>query len=425
MATRARARREFFDRSRELFDRTRVAAAHLLDPPRQPVRKAIEAGPAVWGEPPRDAVLVDVCASIALRDLNLIDSILSELERMERGEEDSIRLGQLYRLDHLTARLRRNAENLRVLADRDAGENAGDTTSMLDTVRAAMSSIDQYSRISIGRMVSLGVVGFAADDLSRVLTELLDNAANHSPPHAQVRVSAHLTEQGSVLIRIEDGGIGLPADRLAELNRRLSQALRLDDYAVRHMGLAVVGRLAERHDLRVSLHRRLPNGTTANVLVPPSLVTELPEDGWSGTHTVPVNGRNRYPMTAESDGPVVPADDSAVEAPPVTTAADLPHRDAAASSRGAAPSSSPLPRQPVAPTIGGTTASGLPLRVSRSIRKPPDDESGPAPTPDVDAADPDGHEKFVADLGDFAAGEQAAHANSKNNSTAAGDGDVT
>lgn len=426
MATRARARREIFDRSRELFDRTRVAAAHLLDPPRHPVRKAIEAGPGVWGEPPRDDVLVDVCASIALRDLNLIDTLLSELEKMERSEEDSNRLGQLYRLDHLAARLRRNAENLRVLADRDAGENAGDTTSMLDTVRAAMSSIDQYARISIGRMVSLGVVGFAADDLSRVLTELLDNAANHSPPHAQVRVSTHLTEQGSVLIRIEDGGIGLPADRLAELNRRLSQARRLDDDAVRRMGLAVVGRLAERHDLRVSLHRRLPNGTTATVLVPPSLVTELPDEGWSGTHTVPVNGRHRYPVAAESHGPVVPADDTAVEAPPATAAAELPRRNAPASSRRAAePPPSPLPRQPVPPTIGGTTASGLPLRVSRSIRKPPDDESGPPPTPGVGAVDPAGHEKFVADLGDFAAGEQAAHANSKNNSTAARDGDAT
>src|ERR1700754_1982271 len=150
MATRASARREIFDRSRALLARTRVVAAHLLDPPRHPVRKAIEAGPRVRVEPARDDALADVCASIALRDLNLIDTLLSELERMERSEEDSNRLGQLYRLDHLAARLRRNAENLRVLVDRDAGENAGDATSILDTVRAAMSSIDQYARISIG-----------------------------------------------------------------------------------------------------------------------------------------------------------------------------------------------------------------------------------------------------------------------------------
>jgi anti-sigma regulatory factor (Ser/Thr protein kinase) len=420
MATRARAR-EIFDRSRVLLDRSRVVAAHLLDPPRHPVPKAIEAGPRSWGEAARTESLVDVCASIALRDLNLIDTLLAELEEMERKEDDSKRLGQLYRLDHLATRLRRNAENLRVLADRDAGESGGDTTSILDTVRGAMSSIDQYARIGIGRMAPLGVVGFAAEDLSRVVAELLDNAANHSPPTAQVRVSAHLTEEGSVLIRIEDGGIGLPPDRLAELNGRLSQALRLDDDAVRHMGLAVVRRLAERHDLRVSLHRRLPNGTTATVLVPPSLVTELPEEGWSGMQTVPANGRRR-PVPEPREAVPVPADDPdletpALEAPAITAPRPLPRRGAPPSPRPAAeppvpptpsqPSSQPSPApRPAAPTISGTTASGLPRRVSRSIKDAA--ESAPPSAPELDAADPDGHEKFLADLADFTDGEQAA-----------------
>lgn len=425
MATRARAR-EFLDRSRVLLDRSRVVAAQLLDPPRHPAPKAIEASPSVWAEVARNESLVDVCSSIALRDLNLIDLLLAELEEMERKEDDSVRLGQLYRLDHLAARLRRNAENLRVLADRDAGGSGSDTISVLDTIRGAMSSIDQYARIGIGRMVPLGIVGFAADDLSRVLAELLDNAANHSSPTEQVRVSAHLTEQGSVLIRIEDGGIGLPPDRLAELNGRLSQALRLDDDAVRHMGLAVVHRLAERHDLRVTLQRRLPNGTTAIVLIPPALVTELPEVGWSGTQTVPSNGRHRHAVPEPRDP--VPA------AVPVSTPAPGPATDTIPTS-GSAPSAlprrlppkpahqappppppvpSPSPR-PVAPTISGTTASGLPRRVSRSIKDTGGDEvlSNDTAAPPVanGAADLDGHDKFLADLGDFAAGEQAATAN--------------
>lgn len=400
MATRARAR-EIFDRSRVMLDRSRVVAAHLLDPPRHAAPRALEAAPSAWAEAARNESLVDACASIALRDLNLIDTLLAELEELERKEDDSTRLGQLYRLDHLAARLRRNAENLRVLADRDAGESGGDTTSILDTVRGAMSSIDQYARIGIGRMVPLGVVGFAADDLSRVLAELLDNAANHSPPNEQVRVSAHLTEQGSVLIRIEDGGIGLPADRLADLNRRLSQALRLDDDAVRHMGLSVVGRLADRHDLRVSLHRRLPNGTTATVLVPPSLVTELPEDGWTGTQTVPVNGRRHWqPVPEPREAVPVPATGGGEEAPAATPPSGLPRR-----SPRPPVSPSPAPRPPE-PTISGTTASGLPRRVSRSIK-----DTSEAEDPAVEgAAGPDGHDKFLADLGDFADGEQAARA---------------
>jgi anti-sigma regulatory factor (Ser/Thr protein kinase) len=423
MATRARAR-EIFDRSRVLLDRSRVVAAHLLDPPRHPVPKVIEARPSAWVEAARSVSLVDVCASIALRDLNLIDTLLAELEAMERREDDSKRLGQLYRIDHLAARLRRNAENLRVLADRDAGvEGGGETTSILDAVRGAMSSIDQYARISIGRTVPLGVVGFAADDLSRVLAELLDNAANHSPPNEQVRVSAHLTDQGSVLIRIEDNGIGLPPDRLADLNSRLSQALRLDDDAVRHMGLAVVRRLAERHDLRVSLHRRIPNGTTATVLVPPSLVTELPEERWSGTQTVPANGRHRrYPVSEPRDA--VPGDDAVLAEPAPAARSGLPRRSASSPSGPAvekaarpvppppAPSPpSPTPR-PAAPKISGNTASGLPRRVSRSIKDAADGDAGspPPPPPEPAAADPDGHEKFLADLGDFAEGEQAARA---------------
>ncbi|TQM46215.1 sensor histidine kinase [Pseudonocardia cypriaca] len=408
MATRARAR-EIFDRSRVLLDRSRVVAAHLLDPPRHPTPKIIEAAPSAWAEAARNESLVDVCASIALRDLNLIDTLLAELEELERKEEDSTRLGQLYRLDHLAARLRRNAENLRVLADRDAGESGGDTISILDTVRGAMSSIDQYARIGIGRMVPLGVVGFAADDLSRVLTELLDNAASHSPPNEQVRVSAHLTEEGSVLIRIEDGGIGLPADRLAELNRRLSRALQLDDDAVRHMGLAVVGRLAERHDLRVSLHRRLPNGTTATVLVPPSLVTELPEEAWTGTHTVPVNGkqqrrpapepRDAVPVPATGGGPHAAAPTVQPITEPTAEPSELPRRSPQ-------PSRPAPPPRPPAPAISGTTASGLPRRVPRSIKDTAEvaEPAGSDETP----ADPDGHDKFLADLGDFADGEQSA-----------------
>jgi anti-sigma regulatory factor (Ser/Thr protein kinase) len=426
MATRARAR-EIFDRSRVLLDRSRVVAAHLLDPPRHPAPKVIEAGPSAWAEATRNESLVDVCASIALRDLNLIDTLLAELEELERKEEDSTRLSQLYRLDHLAARLRRNAENLRVLADRDAGESGGDTTSVLDTIRGAMSSIDQYARIGIGRMVPLGVVGFAADDLSRVLAELLDNAANHSPPDEQVRVSAHLTEQGSVLIRIEDGGIGLPADRLADLNRRLSQALRLDDDAVRHMGLAVVGRLAERHDLRVSLHRRLPNGTTATVLVPPSLVTELPEEGWTGARTVPSNGRHQlHPVPEAREAvPVAatapPAIHPPATAPPATgpavTPSGLPRRGTPPSRPAPAASAppSPMPRPPE-PTVSGTTASGLPRRVSRSIK------DAPAAEEPAGAADPDGHDKFLADLGDFADGEQAARAGDAAPGSAADEG---
>ncbi|MGH3881686.1 MAG: sensor histidine kinase, partial [Actinophytocola sp.] len=281
--------KHLLQRSRDLLERSRVAAVQFLDPPRnQPTAlpRVIEGSRESLVHQEPEGAVVDICASIALRDLNLVDSLLSLLETMEESEADPDRLTELYKLDHLATRLRRNAENLRVLAGRDAGEAVSDSASLVDVVRAAMSSIDGYSRVSIGRVLPLGVVGIAADDLSRLVAELLDNAVKQSPPDTTVRVSAHLTDSGSVLMRVEDDGIGLPAERVDELNSRLSDAPRLNDDSVRHMGLAVVRRLAARHDMRVRLARRSPHGTTATILLPTGLLCELPGESWSGSQTV-------------------------------------------------------------------------------------------------------------------------------------------
>src|SRR3954468_518511 len=309
MASRAR---ELLDRSRVLLDPSRVAAAqYLTAPPKHPVHTPA-AGPALAQLPPPEpavvpeapageGVLAEICASVALRDLNLLDQLLARLEELEAGEEDHHRLAELYQLDHLATRLRRNAENLRVLAGQETADDAARATSLLDVMRAAMSSIDHYARITIGRVVNLGVVGFAAEDLGRVLAELFDNAANQSSPSSPVNVSAHLTEQGSVLVRIEDEGIGIPADRVDGLNARLAAGGELDDAAARHMGLAVVSRLAARHDVTVRLDRRSPHGTVATVLLPTGIVTELAENAWSGTRTVtvePVQAPVGEPATA-------------------------------------------------------------------------------------------------------------------------------
>jgi two-component sensor histidine kinase len=390
--------RDLLQRSKDLLERSRVAAVQFLDPPRNHTGSAprvIELGREgdTYGQP--DAAVVDICASIALRDLNLVDSLLALLERMEENEGDPDRLSELYKLDHLAARLRRNAENLRVLAGRDVDSSLADTTSLVDVIRGAMSSIDGYSRVSVGRVLSLGVVGLASDDLSRVLAELLDNAAKQSPPDSTVRVSAHLTEQGSVLMRIEDEGIGLPADRLAELNKRLSVEPKLDDASVRHMGLAVVRRLSARHELRVRLNRRSPHGTTATVLIPGNLVAELPEAAWTGGQTVvlPAVEPAKEPVPAAR-----PAPRQRPTGPGSTTEGGLPRRRAASAAT-------------LDPAIGGTTANGLPRRVSRSIKNPDHGEEPERlaePSPAAENGEENGHEQLLADLDAFADGQQAA-----------------
>lgn len=379
------------------MNRARVAAAQLLIPPpvalTAPGSTAPREPAAPRGDPderPQD-VLTGVCADLALRDLNLVDSLLAQLENLEANEGDPDALARLYQLDHLATRLRRNAENLRVLAGQDAGGAADKTSSLVDVLRAAMSSIEQYTRIEIGWVAALGVADFASDDVSRLLAELLDNATVHSPPTSPVTVSAHLTEQGSVLLRIEDAGIGVPSDRLHVLNARLSAAPVLDAESIEHMGLAVVRRLADKHGIHVRLGTRTPHGTTASVLLPSKVVCEAPP--------TPVR---RHPVPAFA-----------------TTGGTTPRGGAGRHAIAPSPRTSPDFSEPAAPTAAAvttvtpeapaTTRNGLPRRVPHSLR----DSSIPArqaPGSPVDG-NPDpraGRDQLIADLGAFSAGEQAA-----------------
>jgi hypothetical protein len=365
---------------RTLLDKARSAAAQLLNPP-PPVRPRHSTAarlPVVQqpGQPIGDQdALAGVCATIALRDLNLVDSLLAQLEQMEAAEENPDALAQLYGLDHLATRLRRNAENLRVLAGQDAGGAAEETSPLLDVIRAALSSIEQYTRVEIGRVAALAVVGFAADDISRLLAELLDNATTQSPPTTMVLVSAHLTERGSVLLRLEDAGIGLPEDRQRELNEWLAETPTLDATAIDHMGLAVVRRLAAKHGVRVSLGRRAPHGTTVTVLLPPDLVREAP----AATFT-------RRPV--ETPAPAEP------DEPRTATVSGLPRRVNRANS-------TQLAERPAA----STTRSGLPRRQPQSLRDGTrQSEPEPETAGDVDAD----RSEFLSDFAAFTEGEEEA-----------------
>jgi hypothetical protein len=323
---------------------------------------------------------------------------------MEANEGDPDALARLYQLDHLATRMRRNAENLRVLAGQDAGGAADVTSSLVNVLRAAMSAIEQYTRIEIGWVAALGVVDFAADDVSRLLAELLDNATAHSPPTSTVTVSAHVTEQGSVLLRIEDAGIGLPTDRLHVLNARLSAAPVLDTESIDRMGLAVVRRLAGKHGIRVRLGKRAPHGTTASVLLPSNVVCEAPPTPWSGREAS-ATGRLSPGAAPVRRQPVSGV--ATVGGPPRRVEAG---RHAISPSPGTSPDSSEL----AAVAAATTTRNGLPRRVPHSLR----DSSIPArqapSSPTGADFDPRaGREQLIADLGAFSAGEQAAQEGSK------------
>ncbi len=367
------------ERTRALVNQTRAAVAQMLMPPDSapravPVPASVAEDSREGGSP--DA-LAGMCRGITLRDLSLVDSLLAQLEDMEATEGDPDALALLYQLDHLAARMRRNAEKLRVLAGHDAGDAASAASPLVDVIRAGMSSIEQYRRIAIGRVAPLAVVDLAADDVSRLLAELLDNATSHSPPESKVAVSAHLTEHRDVLLRIEDAGVGLPADRL----RALNAALRADPVpgsgSTEHMGLGVVRRLADKHNIRVRLDKRATHGTTAAVLLPASVLCEAPARPWFAGAATKAPQPPPAPADMDTSAPSEPEQSSTRTGQAKTLAA---------------------PR---------TTRNGLPRRVPRSLREFASLASTvPSPRDDPDSVER--RDLLMTDLGDFSEGEHAA-----------------
>ena len=155
----------------------------------------------------------DICDQFGLHLLVLAEQLRTSLDELEADEGDPERLRRLYQVDHAVTRMRRASRDLRTLAGRSEEELAGFTTSLLDVIRMALSAIERYTQVTIGRVTDLAVLGYAADDIGSVMAALLDNATRYSP--GTVTVSGHLLDDGGVMFRIEDTGIGMGADQVA------------------------------------------------------------------------------------------------------------------------------------------------------------------------------------------------------------------
>lgn len=259
----------------QTLERPQVPAEPVAQPAPVPA-PAVAAEPAVGAvaAPPDQAqteLLAASLAGMAMRDLSLVDSIIDTVEELEDTAEDPDLLEKLFRIDNLATRMRRNGENLLILAGQDSGDPSIDPIPLLDVGRAAISEISDYQRIRIGKMPELFISGSAADDLSHLLAELMENATAKSPEHAQVVVSAQAMADDRLLITVEDEGIGIPKERLDSLNLRLNGAPVLDQHSVKHMGLYVASRIAHRHGLAVQLEARAFRGVSAHVVVPQNL----------------------------------------------------------------------------------------------------------------------------------------------------------
>jgi signal transduction histidine kinase len=215
----------------------------------------------------------DIFVNLSRRTQGLVERQLKLIDRLESGEQDPQQLDNLFQLDHLATRMRRNSENLLVLAGTDATSRSGRPVRLIDVLRAAVSEVEQYQRLVLQQPPAVLVLGRSASDLVHLLAELLDNATHFSPPDSQVIVSSDFAADGSVTIEVADCGVGMTEAELAEANHRLASPPVVDASVSRRMGLFVVGRLAGRHGIEVQLRRGEGDvGVWACVTVPPRLV---------------------------------------------------------------------------------------------------------------------------------------------------------
>jgi len=220
----------------------------------------------------------DIFLNLAGRSQRLVERQLQLIDKLESSEQDPEQLGNLFQLDHLATRMRRNSENLLVLAGGELRRGTGSGIAVLDLLRAAISEIAEYGRVTLRRPPAATVTGPVAADLVHLIAELLDNATSAGPPGTPVTLGSALTEDGGLLVEITDSGTGLSPGELHAINERLASPPMIDVSVSGQMGLFVVSRLAARHDIRVRLRQaRGEFGITATVLLPPGLVsTDIP-----------------------------------------------------------------------------------------------------------------------------------------------------
>ncbi|PSK69862.1 histidine kinase [Streptomyces sp. CS149] len=215
--------------------------------------------------------------NLSLRTLGLVERQLGVIEGLEEREQDPERLATLFKLDHMATVMRRHSENMLVLAGAEHGHGHAGPIPLVDVARAAVSEIERYERVTIQSLPPHAqIAGFAADDLSHLLAELLENATSFSPPDSHVELSGWLLENGEVMLSVSDEGIGMSSVRMDELNARLADPTSFEvgeqnaDGA--GLGLQVTSLLAARHGVRVQLREQKGSGVTAVVVLPQALL---------------------------------------------------------------------------------------------------------------------------------------------------------
>jgi Nitrate and nitrite sensing/HAMP domain len=217
----------------------------------------------------------DMFLNLARRSQSLIDRQLELIDDLERTEADPDALENLFKLDHLATRMRRNAEDLIVLSGAEPARRWSQPVPLVDVVRAALAEVEDYNRVELLPIDDIGVAGQAVSDVVHLLAELIENATSFSPPGTKVQVAGQQVSNGYVL-EIEDRGLGMSDDELVEANERLANPPVVDFALSRMLGLYVVARLAQRYNIKVQLRHSWYGGITALVLLPPTVALRAP-----------------------------------------------------------------------------------------------------------------------------------------------------
>jgi signal transduction histidine kinase len=230
-----------------------------------------------------------IFANVAQRTQNLVGRQLVVIDELERDEQNTQLLTKLYRLDHLSTRLRRNAKNLLVVAGARDEAGVATPTPLATALRAALAEIEDYQRVRMGAIPDITVAPQLLSDLVLVFAELLENATSFSPPDSSVDIHVALAADGGCEVTVVDHGIGMAPDRLAEENHRMVERERLDIAPTSVLGLFVVGRLGRRHGLAVELAATPGGGITAKVGIPSTLAELIttPDEPASSASALP------------------------------------------------------------------------------------------------------------------------------------------
>jgi signal transduction histidine kinase len=332
----------------------------------------------------------DMFRNLARRNQSLLQRQLSVLDDMERRATDPDVLEDLFKMDHLTTRMRRHAEGLIILSGAPPGRSWSAPVKLIDVMRGAVAEVEDYARVTASTQARTALAGSAVTDVIHLLAELIENATSLSPPFTQVRVGGESVANGFA-IEIEDRGLGMTPQRLAELNERLANPPALNPANTEQLGLFVVGQLARRHRINVILRPSAYGGTTAVVLIPADLIVEegpaalaagggaAAAGGWGGPQPGPYASPQPGPYAGPQPGGLKHGGPGTG---PVIRGGVIP-QGANGNSPAAATGAVRLPATPAAgndwPTVNGWSAGPGPRPGAGPAPVASDDVSGSAP----------------------------------------------